>query len=53
MAKKGSKENPVTDQDKIEAELPETIITFAETNDGKCNYHYRVMKGTHCFDCGF
>ncbi len=47
MAKKGSKENPVTDQDKIEAELPETIITFAETNDDKCNYHYRVMKGTH------
>lgn len=36
MAIKGSRENPITSWDKFEAELPETIITFAETNDGKC-----------------
>ena len=46
-AKKGSKNNPITEQDKAEMELPEYVIVSAKLNDGKCDFSTRTQIGVH------
>lgn len=46
-SKKGSKENPVTEKDVIEMEIPEYVIVSAKLNDGKCDFSFRTQKGVH------
>lgn len=46
-SKKGSKQNPITDQDLAEANIPEYVIVSAKLNDGKCDFSFRTEKGIH------
>lgn len=45
MAKKGSKENPITTEDLENLEKPPYLIIEAALKDGFCNYTYEVAKG--------
>ena len=46
-AKKGTMQNPVTDQDKEEIDIPMYVIIGAKLNDGKVDFSYRMQKGIH------
>lgn len=43
----GAQDNPVTDKDKAELDIPEYVITAAKLNDGKVDFSFRIQKGVH------
>lgn len=46
-SRKGTKNNPVTGQDKQELDIPEYVIIGAKLNDGKVDFSFRMQKGIH------
>lgn len=48
--RKGSKENPITDQDLQDLEGPRQVITAAAIKDGLLHYTYKVIKGANAGD---
>lgn len=45
--RKGTQDNPVTDKDKAELDIPEYVIIAAKLNDGKVDFSFRIQKGIH------
>lgn len=43
----GAQDNPVTEQDKAELDIPEYVIIAAKLNDGKVDFSFRIQKGVH------